>query len=77
MPSGDWIVVVFRVSPYGTEKSVEPKLKQPSRAQRFLPRATGPAKEAEFWITRIRVIAGERLGLELTDRARWMAGPVR
>jgi hypothetical protein len=78
VPSGDWIVVVFRVSPYGTEKlRSEPKLKQPSRAQRFLPRATGPAKEAEFWITRIRVIAGERLGLELTDRARWMAGPVR
>jgi len=78
VPSGDWIVVAFRVSPYGTEKlRSEPKLRQPGRAQRFLPRATGPAKEAEFWITRIRVVAGERVGLELTDRARWMAGPVR
>jgi hypothetical protein len=78
VPSGDWIVVVFRVSAYGAEKlRSEPKLRQPSRAQRFLPRAAGPAKDAEIWITRIRVIAGERLGLELTDRARWMAGPVR
>jgi len=78
VPSGDWIVVAFRVSPYGTEKlRSEPKLRQPGRAQRFLPRAGGPAKEAEFWITRIRVVAGERVGLELTDRARWMAGPVR
>jgi len=78
VPSGDWIVVAYRVSPYGTEKiRSDPKLRQPGRAQRFLPRATGPAKEAEFWITRIRVVAGERVGLELTDRARWMAGPVR
>lgn len=78
VPSGDWIVVVFRVSPYGTEKvRADSKARQPGRAQRFLPRATGPAKEGEFWITRIRVVAGERLALELTDRARWMTGPVR
>ena len=78
VPSGDWIVVVFRVAPYGTEKlRSAPKLRQPGRAQQFLPRATAPAKEGEFWITRIRVIADERVGLELTDRARWMAGPVR
>ena len=78
VPSGDWIVVVFRVSPYGTEKlRSEPKSRQPGRAQRFLPRATGPAKEGEVWVTRIRVVAGERIGLELTDRARWLAGPVR
>jgi len=78
VPSGDWIVVAFRVSPYGTEKArSEPKPRQAGKPQRFLPRATGPAKEAEFWISRIRVVTGERVGLELTDRARWMAGPVR
>jgi hypothetical protein len=78
VPSGDWIVVVFRVSPYGTEKiRADPKARQPGRAQRFIPRTTGAAKEGEFWITRIRIVAGERLGLELTDRARWMTGPVR
>jgi hypothetical protein len=78
VPSGDWIVVVFRVSPYGAEKlRSEPKPRQSGQAQRFLPRATGPAKEGEFWIIRIRVVAGERVALELTDRARWMAGPVR
>lgn len=78
VPSGDWIVVVFRVAPYGSEKAkTESRPRQPARTQRFLPRAASPAKEGEFWITRIRVVAGERLGLELTDRARWMTGPVR
>ena len=78
VPSGDWIVVVFRVSPYGSEKTKpESRPRQAGRTQRFLPRTTGPAKEAEFWITRIRIVAGERVGLELTDRARWMTGPVR
>jgi hypothetical protein len=78
VPSGDWLVVVSRVSPYGTDKlRSEPKSRQPSRAQRFLPRTTSPAKEAEFWVTRVHVLAGERVGLQLTDRARWLAGPVR
>jgi hypothetical protein len=78
VPSGDWIVVVFRASPYGTEKlRSDPKPRQAAKPQRFLPRATGPAREGEFWISRIRVVAGERIGLELSDRARWMTGPVR
>jgi hypothetical protein len=78
VPSGDWIVVVIRVSPYGSEKArSDPKPRQAAKTQRFLPRETGPAKEAEIWMTRLRVVAGERVGLELSDRARWMAGPVR
>jgi hypothetical protein len=78
VPSGDWIVVVFRTSPYGTDKArSDAKSRQPGRAQRFLARTPSPAKEGELWITRIRVVAGERVGLDLTDRARWMAGPVR
>ena len=78
VPSGDWLVVALRVSPYGGEKlRAEPRPRQPGRAQHFLPRAAGPTKEAEIWVTRVRVVTGERVGLELTDRARWLVGPLR
>jgi hypothetical protein len=79
LPAGDWLVVVIRVSPYaGSEKTrPAPRPRQQSKAQAFLPRTAGPAKEAEVWVSRVRVVTGERVGLELTDRARWMVGPVR
>jgi hypothetical protein len=79
VPSGDWIVVAIRVSPYSAEKlRSDPKPRQAARtAQRFLSRPVTPPKEAELWITRIRVIAGERVALDLSDRARWLVGPVR
>jgi len=78
LPSGDWLVVAIRVSPYGTEKlRGEPRPRQPRRGQRFLLPAAAPAKEAELWVVRARVGAAERVGLELTDRARWLAGPIR
>lgn len=78
VPSGDWLVVAIRVAPYAAAKlRAEPRPRQTSRTQHFLPRATGPAKEAELWVTRVRVVAGERVGLSLTDRARWLVGPLR
>jgi hypothetical protein len=78
VPSGDWLVVAIRVSPYAAEKlRAQPRPRQSGRAQSFLPRAAGPAKEVELWVTRIRVVAAERVGLELTDRARWLVGPLR
>ena len=78
VPSGDWLVVAVRVAPYSAEAlRGEPKPRQAGRGQRFLPRATTPAKEAELWVTRVRVVAAERVGLQLTDRARWLAGPLR
>ncbi|HEY7139211.1 MAG TPA: hypothetical protein VIE44_03870 [Methylomirabilota bacterium] len=78
VPSGDWLLVAVRVSAYSAEKlRAAPKPRQSSRTQNFLPRAAGPAKEAEFWVTRVRVVTGERVGLEITDRARWLVGPVR
>jgi hypothetical protein len=78
VPSGDWLVVALRVAPYAAEKlRAEPKTRQPTRGRGFLPRAVGPAKEAEIWVTRVRVPAADRVGLELSDRARWLAGPVR
>jgi hypothetical protein len=78
VPSGDWLVVAIRVSPYAAERlRAEPKPRQTGRGLRFLPRVVTPAKEAELWVTRVRVVAAERVGLGLTDRARWLAGPLR
>jgi hypothetical protein len=78
VPSGDWLVVAIRVSPYAAERlRSEPKPRQTGRGLRFLPRVVTPAKEAELWVTRVRVVSAERVGLELTDRARWLAGPLR
>jgi hypothetical protein len=78
VPSGDWLVVAVRTAPYAAEKlRAAPKPKPSSRTQGFMPRATGPAKEVEIWVTRIHVVKDERLALDLTDRARWLVGPIR
>ena len=78
VPSGDWLVVAVRVAPYAAEKlRAAPKPRQSTRTQGFLPRAAGPAKEVELWVTRIHVVKGERVALDLTDRARWLVGPIR
>jgi len=78
VPSGDWLVVAIRVSPYAAEKlRAESKPRAAARGQRFLPRVSTPAKEAELWVTRVRVVAAERAGLQLTDRTRWLTGPLR
>ncbi len=78
LPSGDWLVVATRVTAYGVEKlRAEPRARAPRRGQQYLPRAATPAKEAEVWVVRVRVGAAERVGLELSDRARWLVGPLR
>jgi hypothetical protein len=78
VPSGDWVVVAIRVSPYTAEKlRAEAKPRTGGRGQKFLPRVATPVKEAELWVTRVRVVAAERVSLQLTDRARWLAGPLR
>jgi hypothetical protein len=78
VPSGDWVLVAVRVAPYNAEKlRAAPKPRQSTRTQGFLPRAIGPAKEVELWMTRIRIVQGERVALDLTDRARWLVGPIR
>ena len=78
VPSGDWLVVAVRVAPYAAEKlRAAPKPRQSTRTQGFLPRTIGPAKEVELWVTRIHVVKGERVALDLTDRARWLVGPIR
>jgi hypothetical protein len=78
VPSGDWLVVAVRVAPYAAEKlRAAPKPRQSTRTQGFLPRTTAPAKEVELWVTQIHVVKGERVALDLTDRARWLVGPIR
>lgn len=79
VPAGDWLVVAIRVAPYAGQKlRGEPRPRAPSRGLAFAPRArTGPPREAELWVHPVRVEAGARLGLTLTDRARWLVGPVR
>ena len=77
LPSGDWLVVAIRVSAYAGQKLRAAPRQQAGSGRGFLPRATGPAKETEIWVARVRVGAAERVGIELTDRARWLAGPVR
>ena len=77
LPSGDWLVVATRVSAYAGQKLRAAPRQQAGSSRGFLPRATGPAKETEIWVARVRVGADERVGIELTDRARWLAGPVR
>jgi hypothetical protein len=78
VPSGDWLVVATRVTAYGGQKlRAEPRPRSSASGQKFLPRATTPPKEAEVWVVRVRVGAAERVGLELSDRTRWLVGPVR
>jgi hypothetical protein len=80
LPSGDWLLVATRVTAYGAEKlRGEPKARSTAvrGQQRFTPRSATPAKEAEVWVVRARVGAAERVGLELSDRARWLVGPLR
>jgi hypothetical protein len=78
LPSGDWLLVALRVTPYGAEKlRAEPRPRSWTRGQKFAPRASTPSKEAEVWVVRTRVGGGERVSLELSDRARWLVGPVR
>ena len=77
LPSGDWLVVAIRVSAYAGQKLRAAPRQQPGSGRGFLPRATGSARETEIWVARVRLGAAERVGIELTDRARWLAGPVR
>jgi hypothetical protein len=78
VPAGDWLVVAIREAPYGGEKLRRESRPRPSRGPGFAPRArSSPLKEAEVWVQRVRVDPGARVGVLLTDRARWLAGPVR
>jgi hypothetical protein len=81
LPAGDWLLVAVYTSPY-TPKTAKPaQPKGPGRhsgrhGDAFLPTPAQPVKEAEVWVTRVRIAPGERTRLWLTDRAHFMVGPV-
>jgi hypothetical protein len=80
LPAGDWLVVAIQTSSYSAPR------RQPSSSTRaspgknrdgFLESARPQAKEAEVWVIRTRVMPDEPARLLLTDRSRFMVGPVR
>ncbi len=79
LPSGEWLVVALRVAPYAEGRSrpdVGPGRRTPD--PRFTARPSGPpSRQAEVWVTRIRLAPGERIRVLWTDRARFMVGPLR
>lgn len=77
LPSGPWLLVATRATPYATPAGRREARRPPSsREPRFL---TGPGRsrrEGEVWLVPVKVGPGERASLFLTDRARWLVGPV-
>ena len=79
VPAGAWLLVAVRISPYTGARLRAPApagSRRGSEPEKFVPRVTVAPKEAEIWLTEVRITPGERVALELTDRARWFAGPV-
>lgn len=81
LPAGDWLLVAVYTSPYSPRqtKQAPPKAAgrhSSRRGDAFLPSAPRAAKEAEVWVTRVRVAPTERTRLFLTDRAHFMVGPI-
>jgi hypothetical protein len=79
LPAGEWLVVAVHVTPYtaARREGRAPRTPKAGRDSTFLPQPARPAKDAEVWVVRVRVGPGERARVALTDRGRFMAGPVR
>ena len=79
LPSGEWVLVATRVTPYRASAGRPESARRSAsgREPRFLPKAGTPVKEAELWLSRVRVLPGARVHILLTDRARWLTGPLR
>jgi hypothetical protein len=80
LPPGDWLVVALRVSEYTSPRAQRESPRRPpapGREPAFVPRPAKPAKQAEVWVARVRVEPEERVRLWLTDRSRYMVGPIR
>jgi len=83
LPAGEWLLVAIQVSAYTAPKD-QPKSRTTKKGgsgtgtfSGFLTRPSTPAKQAEVWVTRARVSPGDRARTLLTDRTRFMVGPVR
>jgi hypothetical protein len=78
VPPGEWLLVAILISPY--RRSLDkppPKAKPTKRGPGFLDDGAPPPKEAEVWLTQLTVEEGRSTRAVLSERARWMAGPVR
>jgi len=88
VPAGEWLVVAAHSTPYRPGQARKPQAArkpQPLRglgavqggapAPGFLPGGRGEAKEVDLWVYRVRVPAGQGIGVTLTDRNRWLTGP--
>lgn len=86
VPAGEWLVVAAHSTPYRPGQARKPRaarrqepVRSPGGGARagpgFLPGGRGEAKEVDLWIYRVRVPAGQAVGVTLTDRNRWLTGP--
>lgn len=89
VPEGEWLVVAAHSTSYRPGQGRKPQAarrQEPVRAlgggvraggggPGFLPGGRGEAKEVDLWIYRVRVSAGQAVGVRLTDRNRWLTGP--
>jgi len=77
VPAGAWLLVAVQRTPYRAPTGPAAP-RQRAAGSRFLPRAGGePTQEADIWVVRVEVRPGERVRTLLTDRSRWMSGPLR
>jgi hypothetical protein len=79
LPAGEWLVIAFRITAYRTVQTrpIQPRPRRGQGGDTFLPQDRRPAKEVEVWVSRVRVGPGDRARLALTDRSRFLVGPVR
>ncbi len=78
LPSGEWLLLALRLTEYtGPRARRDPRRSGSPGGETFLSRSQTPAKEAEVWLARVRVGPGERVRVWLTDRGRFMVGPLR
>jgi hypothetical protein len=81
LPAGDWLLVAIQTSPYSAPRRPPPSSRASSTTgtlrDGFLERERPQAKAAEVWVVRVRVSSDQPARLLLTDRARFMVGPIR
>jgi hypothetical protein len=78
VPAGDWLLVAIRITAYRRAAETRAAPSPTSRRRNgFLERPSEDLRDAEMWLTPVRVDAGAPTRAVLTDRARWTAGPIR
>ncbi len=77
VPAGPWLLVAVQRTPVRASPGALTRRPRPADP-RFVPRAgAAPSHGADIWVVRVQVRPGERTPLLLTERSRWMTGPLR